>query len=171
MAPFTSGAPASLAGSAGSPPLVVFGWLTWSHVGLSVGFLPKPVDALALIAIIAAAWLAESRAQGWAFIAAATAIASVVGAIFFDLFPRVMISSTNSAYNLTISNSASPSYTLTVLTVVAAIAFPIVLAYQTWSFWVFRKRLATPASTPSPPDGPPGEPVASEGRDLEPGKA
>ncbi len=145
---------------------VAFGWLTWSHVGLSVGFVPNPIDALALIAIIAAAWLAETRSQGWAFTAAAVAIGSIVGSIFFDLFPRVMVSSTNTSYNLTIANSASPSYTLTVMTVVAAIAVPVVLAYQAWSFWVFRKRLTSPPTAATPPPRPPGEPDRSAAIDL-----
>ena len=120
---------------------ITFGWLTWSHVGLGTGFVPNPIDALALIAVVGAAWLAESGSQGWAFAAAATAIGSVVGSIFFELFPRVMVSSTNAAYNLTVANSASPSYTLKVMTVVAVIFFPVVLLYQGWSLYVFRKRL------------------------------
>ena len=164
---------ARLSGLLGWPAaLVAFGWLTWSHVGLSLGFVPNPIDALALIAIVAAAWLAESRSQGWAFTAAAIAIASIVASIFFDLFPRVMVSSTNASYNLTIANSASPSYTLTVMTVVAAIAMPIVLAYQAWSLWVFRKRLISPSSQATPPPVPtPGQPDASAVRDLERGQA
>jgi len=125
---------------------VTFGWLTWSHLGLSVGFVPSPIDALALIAVVAAAWLAESRAEGWAFTAAAVAIGSVVGSIFFDLFPRVMVSSTNSAYDLTVANSASPSYTLKVMTVVAVVFFPVVLGYQAWSLWIFRARLRSSPS-------------------------
>jgi cytochrome bd ubiquinol oxidase subunit II len=149
---------------------VAVGWLTWSHVGLSVGFVPKPIDALALIAIIAAAWLAESRSQGWAFAAAAIAIGSIVGSIFFELFPRVMVSSTDTSYNLTIANSASPSYTLTVMTVVAAIAVPVVLAYQAWSFWVFRKRLSYPPTTSGNP-GPPAKPKDPAVSNLERGQA
>ena len=116
-----------------------------------MGFVPNPIDALALIAVVAAAWLAEARSEGWAFTAAAVAIGSVVGSIFFDLFPRVMVSSTNAAYNLTIANSASPPYTLKVMTVVAVVFFPVVLAYQAWSLWVFRSRLTVPASRSSPP--------------------
>jgi cytochrome d ubiquinol oxidase subunit II len=160
---------ARLSGRLGWPAaLVTFGWLTWSHVGLSVGFVPKPIDALALIAIVAAAWLAETRSQGWTFAAAATAIGSIVASIFFELFPRVMLSSTNSSYNLTIANSASPSYTLKVMTVVAVISVPVVLAYQTWSLWVFRKRLTSP---PSPADGsvPRGAPEPSAAIPVEPG--
>jgi len=143
--------------------VITFGWLTWSHVGLGSGFVPNPIDALALIAVVGAAWLAESGSEGWAFAAAATAIGSVVGSIFFELFPRVMVSTTNSAYNLTVSNSASPSYTLKVMTVVAVIFFPIVLLYQGWSLYIFRKRISGPASTtetaPAGPDGTPTAPI------------
>jgi cytochrome bd ubiquinol oxidase subunit II len=60
-----------------------------------------------------------------------------------------MVSSTNTAYNLTVSNSASPSYTLRVLSIIAIIFLPFVLLYQGWSLYVFRKRLRTP--TPAPP--------------------
>jgi cytochrome bd ubiquinol oxidase subunit II len=140
--------------------VVTFGWLTWSHVGLSEGFVPNPIDALALVAVVAGAWLAESGSEGWAFASAAIAIGSVVGSIFYDLFPRVMISSTNSAYNLTVANTSSPSYTLKVMTVSAVIFLPLVLAYQAWSLWTFRKRLGAPrvtnaaADSPSPPEQP-----------------
>ena len=124
--------------------MITFGWLTWIHVGLGVGFVPNPIDALALVAVVGAAWFAEARSEGWAFAAAAYGIGSVVGSIFFDLFPRVMVSSTSTAYNLTVANSASPSYTLKVMTVVAIVLFPLVLAYQGWSLYVFRKRLGGP---------------------------
>jgi cytochrome d ubiquinol oxidase subunit II len=55
-----------------------------------------------------------------------------------------MISSTNTAYNLTVQNTASPPYTLKVMTVTAAIFFPIVLVYQAWTYRVFRRRLSVP---------------------------
>jgi cytochrome bd ubiquinol oxidase subunit II len=139
--------------------LVTFGWLTWIHVGLGVGFFPNPLEVLALFAVVGAAMFAESRSQGWAFAAGATAMGSVVGSIFFELFPRVMVSSTKSAYNLTVANSASPSYTLKVLSVIALIFLPLVLLYQGWSLWTFRKRLVTP-----PPSGTAEEEVTTAGR-------
>ena len=61
-----------------------------------------------------------------------------------------MISSTNTAYNLTVANTASPSYSLKVMTVVAAIFFPIVLLYQGWTYRVFRRRLSVPARRRGP---------------------
>jgi len=124
--------------------VVTFGFMTWMHVGLSTGFVPKPIEALAFMAVIAAAWLVWAEAEGWAFVAAAVGIGGTVASLFQELFPRVMISSTNAAYNLTVNNTASPPYTLKVMTVVAVIFFPIVLVYQAWGYHVFRKRLSVP---------------------------
>ena len=119
--------------------VVTFGFMTWIHVGLSNGFVPKPIEALGLIAVIAAAWLASVKAEGWAFVAAAVGIGGTVGSIFQELFPRVMISTTNAAYTLTVNNTASPPYTLKVMTVVAVIFFPIVLVYQAWGYHIFKQ--------------------------------
>jgi cytochrome bd ubiquinol oxidase subunit II len=130
---------------------VVIGFVIWSHATLGDGFVPDPLDALAIVAVIGAAVAAEAKKDGQAFAAAAVGIAGVVGSIFLDLAPRVMVSSTNAAYNLTISNSASPSYSLQVMTVVAVIFFPMVLIYQGWNFHVFRARLSTgPPATDAP---------------------
>ncbi len=124
--------------------LVTFGFMTWIHVGLSTGFVPKPIEALGLMAVIGAAWAAQAKAEGWAFTAAALGMAGAVSALFSELYPRVMISSTNAAYNLTIKNAASPTYSLKVMTVVAVVVFPIVLIYQAWGYHVFRHRLSVP---------------------------
>lgn len=67
---------------------------------------------------------------------------AITATIFLNLYPRVMPSSLGAANDLTIWNAASTSYTLRVMTVVAAIFTPIVLAYQGWTYWVFRKRLS-----------------------------
>jgi cytochrome bd-type quinol oxidase subunit 2 len=128
--------------------ITVFGMLTWTHVGLGKGFFPNLLEVIAMLAVIAAALVAATRDyQGWAFAGAALAMGSTVGSIFVELFPNVMVSSTNHAYSLTVVGSASPSYTLTVMTVVAVIFFPIVLLYQGWSLNVFKKRLSTPPSS------------------------
>ena len=57
------------------------------------------------------------------------------------LYPRVMISSLNPDWSLTIYNASSSEYTLRVMSIVALIFVPIVLIYQGWSYWVFRKRI------------------------------
>jgi cytochrome bd ubiquinol oxidase subunit II len=136
----------SLAGPLGwAAVAMVIGFVIWSRAIANGADVPGPVEALAVIAVIGTARLAVSEHNdGWAFIASAIAIAASVGSIFIDLYPNVMISSTNAAYNLSVSNSASGSYALKVMTIGAVIFFPLVLLYQGWSFHVFRARVATP---------------------------
>jgi cytochrome d ubiquinol oxidase subunit II len=63
------------------------------------------------------------------------------------MFPRVMVSSTDPAYSLTIYNASSSQYTLTVMSIVALIFVPIVLAYQGWTYYMFRKRISSDKKT------------------------
>ena len=75
------------------------------------------------------------------------------GTVWSILYPNVMISSTNAAFNLTVPSTASGHYALSVMTVVALIFLPIVLIYQGWTFWVFRKRISTSMIPPQPEAG------------------
>jgi cytochrome d ubiquinol oxidase subunit II len=114
--------------------------LVW--IGLTDGKLTSWVTtAVAAVALLGG--LAANRAgrEGWAFIGTAVTIAMAVATYFLVLFPNVMPSSTNPAWNLTIHNASSTDYTLKVMTIVALIFTPIVLIYQSWTYWVFRKRL------------------------------
>jgi cytochrome bd ubiquinol oxidase subunit II len=123
---------------------LVIGWVIWTRSVAGGPDVPQPVEILAVLAVAFAARLAITDHDGFAFASSAVAIAALVGSIFIDLYPNVMISSTNAAYNLTVNNSASGNYALTVMTVVAVIFFPLVLVYQGWSFHVFRARLQSP---------------------------
>ena len=73
----------------------------------------------------------------------AFAMAATVLTIFIDLYPRVMVSSTDPSYSLTVTNASSSPYALKVMTVVAVIFLPVVMIYQAWSYHVFRKRIGT----------------------------
>jgi cytochrome d ubiquinol oxidase subunit II len=148
--------------------LIVIGWAVWTHIVAGKGFWPNPVEIGIVFAVIAAAWLAADRHHGWAFTCSTLTIALAMLTLFTDLYPNVMISSTNSAYNLTIANTASPSYTLKLMSIVAIVFLPVVLAYTAWNYYVFRKRISSsdfapprlPGVQPSPdgPAQPPGAP-------------
>ena len=71
----------------------------------------------------------------------ALTIALSVVTVFMGLYPRVMVSSLNDDWSLTIYNASSSDYTLRVMTIVALVFVPIVLIYQGWSYWIFRKRI------------------------------
>ncbi|HXP21964.1 MAG TPA: cytochrome d ubiquinol oxidase subunit II [Streptosporangiaceae bacterium] len=123
--------------------LVVLGFVVWTHAIAGKGFLPNPVEIAAVLAVFAAAWLTREDREGWAFTATTIAMAAATASIFTELYPRVMVSSTNPAFDLTIHNTASGSYALKVMTIVVAIFLPVVLAYTAWTYYVFRRRLTS----------------------------
>ncbi|MFC0032082.1 cytochrome d ubiquinol oxidase subunit II [Micromonospora chaiyaphumensis] len=94
--------------------------------------------ALALLGGLAAA---RVRREGWAFTGTAVAIALAVATLFAALFPNVLPSTLDAAGTLTATNAASTPYTLKIMTWVAVVFTPIVLAYQGWTYWVFRRRI------------------------------
>ena len=109
---------------------------------------------LAVVAAVAGWVAAKKRREGWAFTGFAAFGALGAGSIFAAQFPVVLPSTIDSAFDLTIWNSASGPYTLGVMTVVTVCALPVVLLYQAWSYWVFRKRVS-PAQIPDAHDAVP----------------
>ncbi len=97
---------------------------------------------LAVVVAVAGWVAARRRNEGWAFTGFAAFGALGAGSIFAAVFPVVLPSTLDPAYDLTIWNAASGEYTLMVMTVVTGVALPIVLLYQAWSYWVFRKRVS-----------------------------
>jgi cytochrome bd ubiquinol oxidase subunit II len=120
---------------------VVF--LLWANA-IRGDLLSTAVAVLAAVAWLAALGMSYLRREGWAFIASAATIGLAVASLFLALFPDVMPSSTDPAFSLTTTNAASTPYTLTIMTVVAVIFVPIVLIYQGWTYYVFRKRVSVP---------------------------
>ncbi len=133
-------------------------WTAWiSATGLTVAFVLWTFFAtdiltkstpngllpaiLAAVALLVTGWLIRREKSGWAFVTGALAIVFASVMVFSGLYPRILISTLNPDWSLTITNAASSPYTLKVMTVVAAIMVPIVLAYQGWTYWVFRKRV------------------------------
>jgi cytochrome d ubiquinol oxidase subunit II len=84
---------------------------------------------------------ARAGFEGRAFTGIALFLAFGAASIFAAVFPVVLPSTIDPAFNLTIANAASGSYTLGVMTWVTAFSLPIILGYQAWSYWVFRKRV------------------------------
>jgi cytochrome bd ubiquinol oxidase subunit II len=126
-------------GVAAAVAAVVF--LAWAqaltgNAGSAVLFV---LAAVALLGGIAAARVAR---EGWAFIGTFVCIALAVAGLFVGLFPDVMPSTTDAAYSLTTTNASATDYTLKVMTIVAAVFTPLVLGYQAWTYWVFRRRIS-----------------------------
>ncbi|MDF2568823.1 MAG: cydB 2 [Sporomusa sp.] len=82
------------------------------------------------------------KRYGLGFILSSLTVALTTIAFFWGLFPRLMVSSINPAWSLTIVNSSSSQYTLTIMTFAALALVPVVLVYQGWVYWMFRKRVS-----------------------------
>ncbi|WP_392965355.1 cytochrome d ubiquinol oxidase subunit II [Streptomyces sp. LN245] len=98
---------------------------------------------VAVAALVAALAMVNAGREGWAFILSGLTIVAAVAMLFLSLFPDVMPSSLNADWSLTVTNASSSQYTLKIMTWCAVIATPIVLLYQSWTYWVFRKRIGT----------------------------
>ncbi len=109
----------------------------FTRLGIDPGIIPLGAG----MALLAAGWFVHQGRLGWAFIFNSVTILLSTLTIFMSLYPRVMVSSLNPDWSLTIYNASSSPYTLTVMTIVALIFVPIVLAYQGWTYWVFRERI------------------------------
>lgn len=115
--------------------------MIWSYFQADGGTVPGllPVAAMGLLGVVI--WLVYSKMFAWAFAFTGLTIATVVAAIFVGMYPNVMTSTIDPAYSLTVFNASSTTLTLQIMSVVALVFVPIVLGYQTWSYWVFRKRV------------------------------
>jgi cytochrome d ubiquinol oxidase subunit II len=108
------------------------GFLLLTHSGYA---------ALLSVVLLGGVVLLHRGREGWAFVATAVAVAGFTAALFSALFPAVLPSLVNPAFDLTVANAASGPYTLGLLSWVGLVFLPVVIGYQSWSYWVFRRRI------------------------------
>ncbi|WP_309067507.1 cytochrome d ubiquinol oxidase subunit II [Microbacterium sp.] len=123
-------------------------WALWVQVQHGGTVLSWGLVVLAVVAAAFGWWNARARREGLAFTGYAAFMLFGAGSIFAGMFPYVLPSTLDPSHGLTVANASNSPYTLGVMTVVACIGLPIVLAYQAWSYWIFRKRV-TPGAIPS----------------------
>lgn len=121
-------------------------FLVWTYFATDIlnnpGFDGMIPAILAAVALLAYGWFLRQGKEGLTFICGGLVIILATVMVFSGLFPNLMVSTLDSAYNLTIYNASSSPYTLKVITIVAGIFLPLILAYQGWTYWIFRKRLS-----------------------------
>ncbi len=122
--------------------LLTIGTYFYTDVLTKLGLNPGITPILSLAALLATGYFIKNKREGWAFIMTSLHIVLTQVTFFMLMFPRVMISSLDPANNLTIYNASSSQYTLSVMSIIALIFVPIVLVYQGWSYWMFRKRIS-----------------------------
>ena len=115
----------------------------YTDITTKIGINPGVTPIAAVVVLLVTIYFINRKMEGWAFIFTGLNIILTQIAFFTLMFPRVMISSTNPDWSLTIYNASSSQYTLSVMSIIALIFVPIVLAYQGWTYYMFRKRVST----------------------------
>jgi cytochrome d ubiquinol oxidase subunit II len=123
--------------------LLAFGIATYFATDIleRLGVNPGVVPLIAGLSLLLTGYFLRIKRNGWAFAMTAISIATTTITLFMILFPRVMVSSLDPAFSLTIYNASSSQYTLQIMTIIAVILVPVVLIYQGWTYYIFRKRL------------------------------
>ncbi|MFE7128117.1 cytochrome d ubiquinol oxidase subunit II [Streptomyces sp. NPDC057617] len=122
--------------------LLALGFLLWTQADKGDGTSLVAL-IVAVVALAGAVGTIAAGREGWSFALSGVTIVAVVAMLFLTLFPNVMPSSLDPAWSLTVTNASSTPYTLKIMTWCAGIATPVVLLYQGWTYWVFRKRIGT----------------------------
>ncbi|MFE5880835.1 cytochrome d ubiquinol oxidase subunit II [Streptomyces hydrogenans] len=117
-------------------------FLLWTQVDSGDGWSLAAM-LIAAVSLVGAIGAIKAGREGWSFALSGVTIAAAVAMLFLAFFPNVMPSSLDPAWSLTVTNASSSPYTLKIMTWCAAIATPLVLLYQGWTYWVFRKRIGT----------------------------
>ncbi|MGC0142761.1 cytochrome d ubiquinol oxidase subunit II [Pseudactinotalea sp. Z1732] len=116
-------------------------WLVLMQSGTGTA-LSWAMAMAAAVVFLGGLVMARRGREGWAFTGTFVTLGLAVASLFVALFPDVMPSTLDPANSLTVHNAASSEKTLGIMTWVAVIFMPIVLAYQAWSYWIFRKRVS-----------------------------
>lgn len=115
---------------------------TYVYTDLFKSTLAAVAFAAAIICFLISWGVTRVRRPGLGFVFSCLTVIFVTVAYFAGLFPRIMVSSLDPAWSLTVSNASSSTYTLTLMTVVALVFVPIILIYQAWTYWTFRHRVS-----------------------------
>ncbi|MCC8334866.1 cytochrome d ubiquinol oxidase subunit II [Streptomyces sp. R1] len=122
--------------------VLALAFLLWTQA--DSGDAKSLIALVVAVAALAAALMAnQAGREGWSFALSGVTIVASVAMLFLTLFPNVMPSTLNADWSLTVTNASSSAYTLKIMTWLAVIATPVVLLYQGWTYWVFRKRIGT----------------------------
>jgi cytochrome d ubiquinol oxidase subunit II len=124
--------------------VVMAAFVLWTYFDVKSNLAVLVVAVGAIVMSLVTVAMLQREREGWGFIGTGLVTVLFTATLFLSLYPNVMPSSIDDAFSLTIVNASSTPYTLKVMTVVAAFMVPVVLAYQTWTYWIFRKRLVRP---------------------------
>lgn len=127
-------------------------WTVLTHLEVPQLWLILALALVTALSLVVSMMMTRAGRDGWAFVSNLITVVGAVGFIYFTLFPNLIVNSLDPANSVTYMNASSSETTLTLMTWVAVFMVPIVLAYQAWTFWVFRKRVSRSQIPAAPPE-------------------
>jgi cytochrome d ubiquinol oxidase subunit II len=113
----------------------------YTDIEIRIGINPGILPIASVIVLFVTIYFIDRKMEGWAFVMSGLNIILTQVAFFGLMFPRLMVSSLNPAWSLTIYNTAASPQAMEVMSLVALIFIPIVVAYESWSYYIFRQRI------------------------------
>ena len=123
--------------------ILAFTTYIFTDIATRIGIDPGPLPIASVAFLLITLYFIQRRLDGWAFVMTGLNIIFTQVAFFLLMFPRVMISSLNPAWSLTIYNASASAYSMAVMSVISLIFIPLTLAYEGWSYYIFRNRVRT----------------------------
>ena len=103
------------------------------------------VGVVSIVCIAAATVMIKRGRDGWGFVLTGASVVTLFVGIFLKIYGNLGFAQDETVAateRLNIITAASSPTTLTIMTWAAVIFVPIVLAYQSWTYWVFSKRIS-----------------------------
>jgi cytochrome d ubiquinol oxidase subunit II len=124
---------------------VIFLIASWFATPLYKNYLARPILWVVILGTVAALLCIRLflNQENWFKTWFASAF-TIVGATFFGvigLYPNLFPSSIDPAFSLSAHNASSSPLTLKIMLVVVILFVPIVLAYQIWTYWMFKDKV------------------------------
>lgn len=125
-------------------------FLVWTYLETDIlnnpGFDGLIFAVASAVALLAYGWFIRKDQEGFSFISGGLVILLATVMVFSGLYPRILISTLDPTYSLTVYNSAASPYSLRLFTIVGVVLLPVVLIYQGWTYWIFRERIRPDSS-------------------------
>ena len=132
-------------------PVIVLagGFGLWTQLAYGKGWTWLALGVAVVALLTAVALMFSGRREGWAFVCTMVVVAAVAVLLFGSMYPNLLPSTLNPEWSVTIYNGSSTPYTLKIMTWASLTLLPLVMLYQGWTYWVFRRRISAEAIPPS----------------------
>lgn len=136
-----------------TPCIMIFTVLIILHAAATLMYVPHVADALerapwiyaiaglAALSVAAIPVFIHKERTGWAFISSCSTMGCMMALFGASMFPNLLYSMPDPVNSLTIANGSATKASLVIMSYMALLGVPLVLAYSAAIYWVFRGKV------------------------------